>query len=180
MALSFTNGFTSERFSCRLKPEDLHCRSMDISEKRDVIPILLDNAKLPDDGAEWPEELRFLHYYNYVCFPTDPDIISYSPMAIMKNKHPLRSRPEKGEIYRNLYNSNSSYDVNENFQSLLKKADTDDADTLYELALNYYYGFTDTRKEIQKENFLIQSQMHWPCMRPSASPFLVRCRIPES
>lgn len=108
-----------------------------------VIPILLDDAILPDDDTEWPEELRFLHYYNYVRFPTDPDIISYSPIAIMKNKHPLRSRPEKGEIYRNLYNSNSSYDVNENFQSLLKKADSGEADILYELALNYYYGLTD-------------------------------------
>ena len=108
-----------------------------------IIPLLIDGVKLPDDEIQWPEPVRFLHFVNYVPFPNDPDRIAVSPINLMKKKHVLLSRPEKGEIYRDVYNSNREYDVNENYQRVLKSAETGDVNSLYELSLNYYYGFAN-------------------------------------
>lgn len=105
------------------------------------VPILIDGVNLPTDSMKWPESLRFLHVVNYISFPSNPDRFDASPVAMLENK--LHSRPEKGDMYRDAINSNPCYNAAEEYRKTEKAAESGDADALYELAVNCYYGLSD-------------------------------------
>lgn len=109
--------------------------------KKHIIPILIDGTELPADDSAWPESIRFLFYVNYIVFPADTDRYSEPPVRFLESK--LRSLPERGDRFRDAYNSNPKYDVMAKFRLAEESAKTGDPDALYELALNYYYGFAD-------------------------------------
>lgn len=117
-----------------------------------IVPILIEGVRLPSAENAWPESIRFLFYVNYIIFPADPDRLSFSPMDIFERR--LHSLPEKGDNYRDVYNSNPAYDVLADYRTLVQKVETGDLDALYELALNYYYGFVDagggSRRDYEK------------------------------
>lgn len=109
--------------------------------KKHFVPILIEGVNLPKEDSKWPEEFRFLFYVNYIDFPLNPDRFNIAPINLLKSK--LQSKPEKGDIYRNTYNSNKAYDVIADFNKLREKAKNKDYDAIYELSIIYYYGLAD-------------------------------------
>ena len=117
-----------------------------------IIPILIDGVKLPENDQEWPESLRFLFYVNYIVFPADPDRYSSPPVSFLESR--LHSLPEKGDQFRDSFNSNPVFDVVADYQNTLKRAESGEPDALFALAINYYYGFADdeggSRRDLAK------------------------------
>ena len=110
-------------------------------KKKHFVPILIDGVSLPERKELWPSELSFLHYANYVSCPREPERFPTAPVDILEKK--LNSLPDKGNRYRNAFNSNEQYDVNSDYKRKCEEADGGSLEAVYELAIMYYYGFTD-------------------------------------
>ena len=109
--------------------------------EKHIIPILIDGVNLPDKRFTWPESIQFLYDRNYVVFPSDPDRYSSPPINYLESR--LSALPEKGDQYRNAYNSNPRYNIVNDYTEIFEKANQGDLDSLYVLSIMYYYGFVD-------------------------------------
>ena len=93
-------------------------------------------------SVDMPEELRFL---------PDTDAVSiYEPY----DKSPfdsilawMKSNPTNKEKYRDVFQSNHAYDINEDFANTLRMAEAGNEKAMYVIANMYFYGFTSESKE---------------------------------
>lgn len=109
---------------------------------KNIIPLLMPGVVMPKDKDDMPEELRFL---------PDTDAVSvYEPY----DKSPfdsilawMKSNPTNKEKYRDVFQSNRDYDINEDFTSTLRMAEAGNEKAMYEIANMYFYGFTSENKQ---------------------------------
>ena len=104
-------------------------------EQKHIIPILLDGVDMPSDPREFPDELRFLTFIDAIRFPEQ-----YLRSPFSEFTSALESRQDGKGLYKDSFNNNGCYQLGEDLQQLLKKANTGDVRAMYETALLYYYG----------------------------------------
>ncbi len=103
-----------------------------------IIPIIMDGVSMPADKDVMPADLQFLPGIDAISMPEQ---YMRSPFDSLTKT--FMSRPEKNDVYRDVYNSNSDYNVCEDFSRTKKAAEGGDLSAMYELANMYYYGFSD-------------------------------------
>ena len=103
---------------------------------KNIIPLLMPGVSMPKDKDDMPEDLRFL---------PDKDAVSvFEPYDKSPFENILcwvKSLPVNKEKHRNIFQSNSDYDVNVDFVATLKRAERGDEKAMYEIA--NMYGFTN-------------------------------------
>lgn len=104
---------------------------------KNIIPVLVDGASMPSRPEEMPESLRFLPYVDAIKLP---DEYKDSPFAALLAG--LNSRQDGQDRFKNAFNSNPDYPVDEVFGQLTKEAQAGKIEAMYELAMMHYYGVT--------------------------------------
>lgn len=107
---------------------------------KNIIPVLVDGAKMPAGPEEMPEKLRFLPYVDAIKLP---DEYKSSPFSSLLGG--LLSKQDGLDSYKDAFNSNPNYRVNDVFDALLCKANTGVVEAMYELGMMYYYGVTSAQ-----------------------------------
>ena len=113
-----------------VREEVLYAKSV----KKNIIPILLDNVTMPEK-TQLPESLQFICDYDAILFPEQYLKSPFQSFIVM-----LTSMPDK-EVYRNVSNSNTSYDVNADFSLSLDRAISGNYEAMFEVSCMYLYGF---------------------------------------
>ena len=107
------------------------------SQGKTIIPVMLRGVEFPEEEA-FPSDLRFLRMKQAVDLPRD-----YMRMPFPELIKMLSSKPERGDIYRDVYNSNKEYNVTDDFKLLKQEAESGDYEAMYQLANMYFYGMAD-------------------------------------
>lgn len=107
---------------------------------KNIIPIYLESLNIAEWHGKLPEELDFLLYVDGIPI-YDEEQIDVSPLDRIRKE--IRSLPEKDDVYRDTYNSNTEYDVVRDFGKTLAAAKAGDPKAMYEIANMYFYGFAD-------------------------------------
>lgn len=113
--------------------EELLCAR---ANNKNIIPVLVEGVTLPKDKNDMPEDLRFLPLLESVSFPLEYHKLP--PFQILIGK--IDSRPSK-DAYRDVANGNAEYDLHKDFLETLKKAESGDAEAMFEIGCMYYHGF---------------------------------------
>ena len=95
-----------------------------------IIPILIENAALPKDADEMPEELRFLPHIDALSFPEQ-----YLSSPFSELQHIVYSKQVGKSKFRDEFNSNPEYDISADYQSLFEKANAGDIQAMYEFGM---------------------------------------------
>lgn len=113
---------------------------------KNIIPLLMSGVVMPKDKDDMPEDLRFL---------PDKDAISvfepYDKSPFENILAWMKSDPINREKYKDVFQSNNDYDVNEDFISTLKLAESGDEKSMYEIANMYFYGFTNENGQSSRD-----------------------------
>ncbi len=111
------------------------------NNNKNIIPLIMPGVVMPKDRDDMPEDLNFLPGLDGVKI-YNPDFFDRSPLEIL-TKNWIRSQPEKADIYKDVFNSNTDYDVNDDFKKMLELSQSGDTKAMYALANMYFYGFAD-------------------------------------
>ncbi len=111
-----------------------------------IIPILMSGVEMPKDKDDMPESLRFLPDIDAISMPEQ---YTRSPFDVLLKT--VISKAEKDDIYRDIHNSNSEYNVIKDFEMTLAEAESGDPKAMYEVASMYFYGFTDEKNESNRD-----------------------------
>ena len=103
-----------------------------------IIPILMDNVSFPSDAEIMPEILQFLPHIPAIRFP---EHYIQSPFSLLVNK--LNAGQDGGDVYKDVFNSNPSYDVHADYEQTLAAAQNGDVEAMYTLGMMGFYGFTN-------------------------------------
>jgi TPR repeat protein len=104
--------------------------------KKNIIPVLVGRATMPQDKNVFSEKLRFILDLEAVYLPEQ-----YMDTPFEKLKLMFESVPAKIEEKFKLPNTNEEYDLYADFLMTLDGANSGDEKAMYELACMYYYGF---------------------------------------
>lgn len=118
-----------------------------------IIPVLVDGAVMPGSPEAMPEKLRFLPYVDAIKLP---DEYKNSPFASLIGG--LLSKQDGLDSYKDAFNSNPNYRVNEVFDDLLCKASAGEVEAMYELGMMYYYGVTSAQGQSAWD---FEQAIHW-------------------
>ncbi len=113
---------------------------------KNIVPLLMPGVTMPKDKDDMPKELQFLPHENAVNV-SDP--FDKSPLERLLGY--IKSFPVNKERYRDVFQSNDDYDVNEDFFATLKKAESGDEKSMYEIANMYFYGFTNEKGQSKRD-----------------------------
>lgn len=103
-----------------------------------IIPILMDNVSFPADSEIMPETLQFLPHIPAIRFP---EKYIQSPFSILVGR--LNAGQDGAETYKNVFNSNPQYRVNEDYSAILQAAQDGDVKAMYEMGMMGFYGVTN-------------------------------------
>jgi len=106
--------------------------------EKHIVPILIEGVDFPRDINEMPAELRFLPYVDAFIFPEQYLVSPFS--GLLKA---LISERGGFEQHRSEFNNNPKYRVTDEFSKTLEKAQSGDIESMYEIAMMYYYGVTN-------------------------------------
>lgn len=106
-----------------------------------ITPIIMDGVKLPSRN-DFPNDLKFFADIDNVQLPED-----YQKSPFESFVHGLESKPEKNDVFRDVFNSNSNYNILEDFSETKKRAEAGNYTAMYELANMYFYGLADDNGE---------------------------------
>lgn len=118
-----------------------------------IIPVLVDGASMPSNPDDMPENLSFFPYVDAIKLP---DEYKDSPFTSLLGG--LISKQDGLDSYKDAFNSNPDYCVNEVFEDLKTKANEGSIEAMYELGMMYYYGVTS--KESQSK-WDFEQAIHW-------------------
>lgn len=102
-----------------------------------IIPVLVDGAEMPTRPEDMPESLSFLPYVDAIKLPDE-----YKDSPLMSLLVCLNSKQDGQDYYKDVYNCNPEYPVDQIFHQLLEQAKAGNIDAMYELAMMHYYGVT--------------------------------------
>ena len=108
------------------------------ANNKNIIPLLMPGVSMPKDKNDMPEDLRFLPDKNAVTV-FEPYNISPLDRTIKF----MSAKPSNSQQFKDTFQSNRSYNVNEDFSNVLALAESGDVKAMYELANMYFYGFTN-------------------------------------
>lgn len=116
--------------------------------QKHIIPILMEGVELPRNAEDMPEDLRFLPHIDAIKFPeqylTSPFLILIKTLLSKKN---IASK------YKDTFNSNPEYDVDNDFAELLEWANYGDVSAMYEVGMMHFYGVTTIEGSISRRDF---------------------------
>ena len=115
-------------------------------ENKNIIPILLGKAEMPKDKSDMPDDLQFLPDIDSVAMSD-----SYETSPFMSLIKAIHSSPDREDIYKNVYNNNETYDIDNDFRVVFGEAQKGDVSAMFELAIMYYYGFTNGNKSSYRD-----------------------------
>ena len=119
---------------------------------KNIIPLIMPGVVMPKDKDDMPAELNFLPSSDGVKI-YNLDFYDRSPLEIL-TKNWMKSKPSNGkEMYRNISNSSSVYNVHNDFTETLAKAKDGDIEAMYEVGCMYYYGFASECDNNAKVNY---------------------------
>lgn len=104
---------------------------------KNIIPVMVDGASMPTNPRAIPQSICFLPYVDAIRLP---DEYKHSPFTSLIGG--LLSEKNGNDNYRDTFNGNPQYRVNDTFDDLLCKATDGDINAMYELGMMYYYGVT--------------------------------------
>ncbi len=111
---------------------------------KNIIPLMLNGVKMPSRFEDMPEALQFLPKIDNIEV-LKPQQFSVSPLSELMGV--IVSEKEKDDIYRDDYNNNPLYDVNNDFLKTAELAKAGDFKAMYELANMYFYGYSSENGE---------------------------------
>lgn len=106
--------------------------------QKHIIPIVLDNVMMPSNESDWPEDLSFIAGIDYIYFTEQYKNSPFSDFIGF-----LHSRKERDDIYRDTFNSSENFSITSTMDLLKVKAQEGEVPDMYQLAVMYYYGFSD-------------------------------------
>lgn len=106
---------------------------------KNIVPVMLSGVKMPSDFTEMPEKLQFLPKIDNIEI-MKPQQFESSPLAEIISS--VVSKAERDDVYRDIFNCNENYDVNNDFKVTLEKAENGDYQSMYEIANMYMYAFS--------------------------------------
>jgi len=115
---------------------------------KNIIPVMLNGTKMPKEFTELPEELQFLPKIDNVEV-LKPQQFDLSPFSELMGT--IVSLAEKDDIYRDTYNSNPNYSINEELPLIIEKAEKGDLRSMYELANIYYFGMAGSTEGTHRD-----------------------------
>ncbi len=118
-----------------------------------IIPVLVEGAVMPSRQEDMPEKLRFLPYVDAIKLP---DEYKRSPFTSLLGG--LLSKQDGLDSYKDAFNSNPDYRVDQVFEQLLNDANAGSLEAMYELGMNYYYGETSAQGESRWD---YEQAVHW-------------------
>ena len=137
---------------------------------KNIIPLLVDGIKMPEDESVLPEELRFFPRIDAYTFPSEQYL--HSPYALLCRT--LQSRNDGRNGYRDVYNSSEVFNADQSLESLLLQAETGDEHAMLEAGIYYFYGISGGRNDRQAAKWFKKiSAMGGPCA-PAADKFLAQ------
>jgi len=104
---------------------------------KNIIPVLVDGATMPARPEDMPESLRFLPYVDAITLPDEYKNSPFTSLLVG-----LNSKRDGQDRYKDAFNSNPDYPVNEIFKELSDEAKAGSVESMYELAMMHYYGVT--------------------------------------
>lgn len=102
-----------------------------------IIPVLVDGASMPSGPEEMPASLGFLPYVDAIKLPDEYKDSPFTALLVG-----LNSKQDGRDRYKDAFNSNPDYPVNEIFRQLSEQAKAGDIEAMYELGMMHYYGVT--------------------------------------
>jgi len=114
-----------------IREEILHARRC----SKNIIPVLIGNTEMPKNKNDMPEDLRFLPDLD-ACFL--PEQYLCTPFNILANM--INSVPDKDSLYKNDFNNNSNYRVEDDFKIMLEKAEAGNVESMFYVACYYHNG----------------------------------------
>jgi len=131
---------------------------------KNIVPLLMPGVTMPKDKDDMPQELQFLPHEDAVNV-SDP--FDKSPLERLLGY--IKSLPVNKERYRDVFQSNDDYDVNEDFLATLKKAESSDEKAMYEIANMYFYGFTNENGQSKRD--FSKAYLWFTRLSNSSSPY---------
>lgn len=107
--------------------------------RKNIIPILMEGVEIPRDAADMPECLRFLPHIDALAFPEQYLV---SPFSVLTGV--LKSSKNRLERYKDAFNCNPEYRVEEDFAQKLAAAEAGDVKAMYDIGMMYFYGATNS------------------------------------
>lgn len=106
-----------------------------------IIPILVNNAEMPESPDLMPETLGFLPYIDALSFPEQYMKSPFSELLSV-----LLARQDGADSYKDVYNSSDEYSVNSYFAEIHERAESGDFEAMFALGAAYYYGLSSDGK----------------------------------
>ncbi len=118
-----------------------------------IIPVLVDGAAMPSGPEEMPKSLGFLPYVDAIKLPDEYMDSPFTSLLVG-----LKSKQDGRDRYKNAFNSNPDYPVDQVFEQLSHKAKDGDVEAMYELAMIHYYGVTTASSQ---SSWDYEQAVHW-------------------
>lgn len=124
------------------------------NEKKHIIPILMDGVDMPSSKEELPPEIQFLTYIDAVRLPEQYLRIPFAELTCI-----LQAKQNGKGLYKDSFNNNEQYQLGEDIQQLLEKANAGDVRSMYEAGLLFYYGATNAEGTASGWDY--EQAMYW-------------------
>ena len=111
---------------------------------KNIVPILVDGAKMPSDPSVLPEIIQFFPKIDAFVFPEQ-----YITSPFSKLCDTLLSKNDGTNGYRDVDKSSDLFDPDQSLEDILKKANDGDEKAMVSAGIYYYYGISggkDPRK----------------------------------
>ncbi len=118
-----------------------------------IIPVLVDGAVMPSRPEDMPENLSFLPYVDAIKLPDEYMDSPFTTLLVG-----LNSKQDGQDRYKDAFNGNPDYPVNQIFCQLLEQAKTGNIEAMYELAMMHYYGVTSAQGQ---SNWDYEQAVYW-------------------
>ncbi len=118
-----------------------------------IIPILVDGAVMPSRPEDMPENLNFLPYIDAIKLPDEYKDSPFTTLLVS-----LNSKQDGRDRYKDAFNSNPDYPVDEVFNQLLVEANAGNVEAMYEVAMMHYYGVTSQQSQ---SNWDYEQAVYW-------------------
>ena len=124
-------GLRQERESDWVRSEILYAKE----KNKNITPVYIGKTVVPERWEDYPEDIRFLFARQSVYLPEQ---FAMAPISDLLSK--FISKPSKEE-YKDVANGNEAYDLHLDFMETLQKAESGDAEAMFEIGCMYYHGF---------------------------------------
>ncbi len=135
---SYIDRLISNEKICWIRDELLCAKKYD----KNIIPLLVNGAVMPKDASALPEELRFFATKQAYVFP---DQYIFSPFHFLCQT--MESKNDGGSGFRDVYNSNESFDPDRTLEDILASAQKGDLRAMMTAGIYYYYGISGGKNE---------------------------------